>query len=873
MKRAIVTTLGATVVGLGLVSNVGHAQRAPVTATPAPVKRTAQVSTTPKMTPAHVPTAGPSTRSTRGSLATGPETATGAAQTAVVKQYCTPCHNDRGKAGGLSLASFNVAEVHTNAVVGEKMIRKLRAGMMPPAGAKRPEPAVLTSLAESLETRIDRHAALNPNPGLRPSQRLNRAEYANAVRELVGLDVDVTAFLPPDTIAHGFDNISDEQGVSTAVMEGYLRAASAISRLAVGDRNASNTSVIYKLPRDGTQMRHVPGAPVGTRGGISVVHVFPADGDYIFKMLLHSGPTGDLFGSAKQGEQIEVSINGERAALLTINHTMKESDEGGLTLQTPPVHVKAGSQRVSAAFIQDADGPVDDLVAPIEHTLADTNIGETFGITALAHLREFAITGPTKVTGVSDSPSRRRIFTCRPTAESEESACAREIIKRLATQAYRGVVPGDDLADLLRFYQDGRKKADFESGIRLALQAILANPRFVFRLEQAPPTLGHPAALKNAPQGPRHAHPNALENARWGPRLGAGQTYRISELDLASRLSFFLWGTVPDQELVSAAANGALKTTLGLDKQVRRMLADPRAEALATRFAAQWLRLQDIKKNRPDPLLYPQWDDTLADAFRRETELFFDSLVREDRNMLDLLTADYTFANERIAKHYGIANVMGNRFRRVLLTDPARRGLLGHGSILQLTSIADRTSPVLRGKWVMEVLLGTPPPPPPPNVPDLEETKGVKDARLLSVRERMEEHRANPACNSCHRLIDPLGLALENFDPSGKWRIKDNGVPVDPTGVMYDGTNISGPEDLRQALMKHSEAILLSFTESLMTYALGRQVEHYDMPAVRTIVRNAAKNGNKMSSFISGVVRSDAFRMAKAPQVETTAAQ
>jgi hypothetical protein len=404
------------------------------------------------------------------------------------------------------------------------------------------------------------------------------------------------------------------------------------------------------------------------------------------------------------------------------------------------------------------------------------------------------------------------------------------------------VVPGDDLADLLRFYQDGRKKADFESGIRLALQAILANPRFVFRLEQAPPA------------------------------LNAGQTYRINELDLASRLSFFLWGTVPDQELVNAATNGALKTSAGLDKQVRRMLADPRAEALATRFAAQWLRLQDIKKNRPDPLLYPQWDDTLADAFRRETELFFDSLVRDDRNVLDLLTADYTFANERIAKHYGIQNVMGSRFRRVPLTDPARRGILGHGSILQLTSIADRTSPVLRGKWVMEVLLGTPPPPPPPNVPDLEETNGVKDARLLSVRERMEEHRANPACTSCHRMIDPLGLALENFDPSGKWRIKDNGVPVDPTGVMYDGTNISGPEDLRQALMKHSDAILLSFTESLLTYALGRQVEHYDMPTVRTIVRSAAKNGNRMSSFISGVVRSDAFRMARA-QVETTAAQ
>jgi hypothetical protein len=557
-------------------------------------------------------------------------------------------------------------------------------------------------------------------------------------------------------------------------------------------------------------------------------------------MLLHSGPTGDLFGSAVQGEQIEVSINGERKALLTINHTMKESDDAGLNLQTGPIAVHAGPQRVSAAFIQRADGPVDDLVAPIEHSLADTNIGETFGVTALAHLREFAVTGPLKVTGVSETPSRRRIFTCRPTSAADESACAADIMKRLALQAYRGTVPGDDLADLLRFYADGRKRGDFESGIRMALQAMLANPRFVFRLEQAPPT------------------------------LRAGQSYRITEMDLASRLSFFLWGNVPDGELLKAAQTGGLGTTTGLDRQVRRMLADPRAEAIATRFGAQWLRLQDIKKNRPDPLLYPQWDDTLADAFRRETELFFDSIVREDRSVLDLLSADYTIINERIAKHYGIANVTGSHFRKVALVDPARRGILGHGSVLQLTSIADRTSPVLRGKWVMEVLLGTPPPPPPPNVPDLEETKGVQEDRVLSVRERMEQHRANPACTSCHKVIDPLGLALENFDPSGKWRIKDSGVPVDPTGVMYDGTKISGPADLREALLNHKDAILLSFTESLMTYALGRPIEYYDMPAVRAVVRDAAKHGHRMSAFISGVVKSDAFRMAKAGAVETS---
>ena len=819
MTRTIFATVGAGVLALGFA----------VTTTSA-AGSASQSAGAPRLAPSHTTPAHPAL-------------ATPAAQTALVKQYCASCHSDRGKAGGLTLASFDASTVTASPENTEKMIRKLRAGMMPPAGAKRPEEGVLLGLAEALEARIDRAAALNPNPGSRPSPRLNRAEYANAIRELLGLDVDMTAYLPPDTLAHGFDNISEEQGLSSSVMEGYLRAASAISRLAVGDRNASNGSVIYKLPRDGTQMRHVPGAPMGTRGGISVMHTFPADGDYVFKMLLHSGPTGDLFGAAVEGEQIELAINGERKALLTINHNMKESDEAGLGIQTGPIHVTAGAQRVSAAFIQRADGPVDDLVAPIEHTLADTNIGETFGVTALAHLREFAVTGPTKVTGVSDTPTRRRIFTCRPTSAADETACATEIIKRLATQAYRGSLPGDDLADLMRFYADGRKQTDFESGVRLAIQAMLANPRFVFRLEQAPAS------------------------------VRAGQSYRITDLDLASRLSFFLWGTVPDAELVKAASSGALRTERGLDAQVQRMLADARADALATRFGAQWLRLQDIKKNRPDPLLYPQWDDTLADGFRRETELFFESLVREDRPVLELLSADYTFVNERLAKHYGIPNVMGNEFRRVTLSDPARRGVLGHGSILQLTSIADRTSPVLRGKWVMEVLLGTPPPPPPPNVPDLEQTNAVREDRLLSVRERMEQHRANPACNSCHKVIDPLGLALENFDPSGKWRIKDLGVPVDPTGVMYDGTTISGPADLRAALLKHKDAILLSFTESLLTYALGRQVEYYDMPAVRAIVREASKNEHRFSAFISGVVNSQAFRMARASEVDTTAAR
>jgi hypothetical protein len=762
------------------------------------------------------------------------------AENALIQQYCTTCHSDRMKTGGLTLAGFDAARPERMPGVSEKVIRKLRAGMMPPAGVKRPDAASIASLAAALEARIDRAAALNPNPGHRPFQRLNRAEYARAVHDLLGIDVDVAAYLPPDTIAYGFDNISDEQSFSPALMDGYLRAASQISRLALGERNASPGSAIYHIPRTASQMRRVEGAPVGTRGGTSVVHAFPADGEYVFKMLLHSGPTGDIFGGATRGEQIEVSVNGERVALLPINHLMRESDPGGLMMQTAPIHVRAGPQRVSAAFIQMADGPVDDLITPIEHTLADTNIGETFGITGLPHLREFAVTGPHTVTGVSDTPSRRRIFTCRPTAAREEAGCAKTIIGGLAARAYRGAVTAEDLADLVRLYEEGRTGGDFESGIRLALQGILANPRFLFRLEQAPAT------------------------------LRAGQNYRITDIDLASRLSFFLWGTVPDAELVKVAMQGALAQPAVLDTQVRRMLADPRADALATRFATQWLRLQDVDKVRPDPLLFPHWDHTLTTSLIRETELFFNSLVREDRSVLDLLTADYTFVNERLAKHYGIPNVIGNEFRRVRIPDEHRRGILGQGSVLLLTSVADRTSPVLRGKWVMEVLLGTPPPPPPPNVPALEETRATAGAKVLSVRERMEEHRANPACNSCHKVIDPLGLALENYDATGAWRIKDNGVPVDPRGELYDGTKMAGPADLRRALLAHSDAILLSFTESLLTYALGRQVEAADMPTVRSIVRDAGLAEHKLSSFISGVVTSTAFQMSRAVTNDTT---
>jgi hypothetical protein len=765
---------------------------------------------------------------------------TSEAQTALIGQYCTTCHNDKGKAGGLSLASFDAAAVEKNAEVAEKMIRKLRAGMMPPAGAKRPDEAALVALATAIENRVDQAAAVRPNPGRRAFQRLNRAEYARAIQDLLDLDVDVTALLPADTISHGFDNIADTQAFSPTLLEGYLRAAARIADLATGDPMATPTETTYKVPRTQSQLHHVEGAPFGTRGGISLIHAFPADGEYTFRMMFHSIPTGQLYGSTTRGEQIEVSINGERKAVLPINPQMSEADPNGMNLQSPPVFVKAGPQRVSAAFIRQWEGPVDDLVAPIEYTLADSQIGAALGVTTLPHLRDLSISGPHRVTGVSDTVSRRRIFVCRPTAAAEESACAATIVKQLATQAYRRPVTGDELSDLMDFYQSGRNEGDFESGVRRALRAILASPSFLFRLERA--------------------------NLAARP----GENYRIAEGDLASRLSFFLWGAPPDQKLLEAANKGQLRTAAGLQAHVQRMLSDARSEAMSTRFAAQWLRLQDIDKIHPDALLYPQYDNLLAESMREETERFFDSLVREDRSLLELLTANYTFVNERLAKHYGIPNVTGSQFQRVTLADENRRGLLGHGSILMMTSVADRTSPVLRGKWIMEVLLGSPPPPPLPNVPALEETKAVAGGKLLSTRERMEEHRKNPACTSCHKVIDPLGLALENFDVTGQWRIKDNEVPVDPSGTLYDGTSLSGPIGLRQALLKHKDAFVLSFTESLMTYALGRRVETYDMPTVRAIVREAAKNDYRLSSFILGVVDSAAFQMSRAERVETT---
>jgi mono/diheme cytochrome c family protein/cytochrome c553 len=766
------------------------------------------------------------------------------ADSALVKQYCAGCHSERGKAGGLSLASFDASAAVEHAATVEKMIRKLRAGMMPPPGARRPDPAALRALADTLEMRIDRAAAAKPAPGWRPFQRLNRVEYARAVKDLLALNVDTDALLPPDTVSQSFDNVADVQAFSPTLVDGYLRAASRVAALAVGDPDAPAVEAHYRVPKTQSQLHRVDGAPLGTRGGLSVVHTFAADGDYVFRMDLHGNADGFLFGGPAAGEQIEVSVNGERKALLDIDPKMAEVTTS-LTLRTPPIHVAAGPQRITAAFIQRFEGPVNDLIAPIDHTLADTQIGVAYGVTTLPHLKDLSIAGPQRVTGVSDTVSRRRIFVCRPTAQDEERPCASRIVDALATGAFRRRPTEHERERLMTFFEDGRKGRNFEAGITSALEAILASPQFVFRLESAIASVTARTSPTRATAGPA---PD-----------------RIGDAELATRLSFFLWASSPDAELLKIAQQGRLTAPGVLAAQVKRLARDPRADAMSTRFAAQWLRLSDVDRMLPDALLYPYYDHSLGDAFVRETELFFDSIVREDRSVLDLLTADYTYVNERIAKHYGIPNVTGNGFRRVTVPD-YRRGLLGHGSVLVLTSVADRTSPVMRGKWVMEVLLGSPPPPPPPNVPALEATNAAAAGKLLSTRERMEEHRKNPACASCHRVIDPIGLALDNFDPTGKWRIKDNEVPVDATGVLYDGTPIDGPAGLRDALLKHQDVFLQTFTENLMTYALGRRVEYYDMPTVRAIVRNAAQHDYRLSSFVLGIVNSPAFRM----RAETT---
>ncbi len=754
---------------------------------------------------------------------------------ALVERTCVRCHSDSRLRGNLSLESFDIESAEANGEVVERMIRKVRAGMMPPPGVRAPGGDTLQVFAAQLERVMDDAWEDAPNPGRRTFQRLNRPEYEQAIHDLLALEVDAADWLPLDQMSANFDNIADVQSLSPLLLESYLNAASDISRMAVGDRSAPAIDVTYKNSQYRSQhpWDHVEGAPYGTRGGMVVEHVFPADGMYRIGMTFASGDNTRF-------EDIVVSVDGERVALMAYTRSGAAADgRGGSAMWTDPFFVRAGQRSVSAAFVRRSDGPYEDLIRPHDWSMAGGGSGGE-GITTLPHLQGLIVGGPDEVTGISDTPSRRRIFVCRPTAPSEEQACARQIVQSLATRAYRRPATELEVDGLLDFYRSGHETGGFERGIRDALEAVLSSPFFVLRLER---------------------EPNGVD---------VGEAYRLGDIELASRLAFFLWGTPPDEELLHVARSGDLNDEGALERQTRRMLADPRAQALGTRFAAQWLRLQDLYKVRPDPNFYPNFDETLADAMRTETEMFFNHLVQEDRDALELFDAKYTFVNERLANHYGMSGVAGSGFRRVEYSDGARSGLLGQGSVLVLTSLANRTSPVLRGKWVMEVLMGTPPPPPPPGVPDLEETGGTQEGKRLTTRERMEIHRANPTCNACHRFMDPIGLALDNFDVTGTWRLRENGMALDTRGEFYDGTPISTPQEVADALLRRPVPLMRSLTENLMAYALARRVEYYDQPTIRRIVADAEDDGGyRMQSLILGVVQSEAFRMKQAADVAT----
>ncbi len=757
-----------------------------------------------------------------------------------VNEHCVYCHDESLRTGGFSFGDVDLAHPDQNAEQVEKVILKLRTGMMPPAGAPRPNPDTVNAFTLALEADIDRVAAADPNPGTPYLHRLNRTEYANAILELLALEIDSESLLPADTRSQGFDNISEVLTVSPTLMEAYVRAAGKIGRLAVGDPGMSPIEETYRLGTNFSQIRHVEGTPFGTRGGIARTHNFPADGEYIFRMLLVFTRNTFLFGSTMYAEQLEVAVNGERVALFDIDPLMTAGEND---LRTPPIKVKAGPQTISASFVNLADGPIEDPIWRPERSLADDFSGQVEGLTNPPHLRDLTIMGPFNATGVSESPSRRKIFTCLPANASEEGPCATEIITTLARQAFRRPLTAENIEELMSAYQEGAGQGDFDTGIRMALQFIIANPEFVFRVERTP--------VNAAP----------------------GENYRISDPELASRLAFFLWSTLPDDELNSLAGQGQLKDPTVLEQQVRRMLADPRSEALAKNFAGQWLHLRNLEQLLPDVYLFADADQNLFESMRRETEMLFDTIVRENRNIVDLLTADYTFVNERLAKHYEIPNILGNRFRRVMLEDENRFGLLGQGSILSVTSFSNRTSPVVRGKWILEEVLGVTAPIPPPNVPLLEENnlgKGGEPLRLRSVRERMEQHRAVEPCASCHKIMDPMGLALENFDAVGAWRAYDGGFPVDPSGELVDGTKVSSPADLRRALLKYSDAYVRNFIVKLVTYALGREFTYVDMPVVREIERQAARNDNRFTSIVLGIVNSMSFQMRKLEQPSET---
>jgi mono/diheme cytochrome c family protein len=752
---------------------------------------------------------------------------------AFLQQHCIECHNSTDQSAaalfaGLFFDKLDVLDVAGNPETWEKVVRKLGAGMMPPASEERPDPTEQAAFLSYLENELDALAAAQPNPGRPALHRVNRAEYANSIRDLLGLEIDAAALLPADDSSFGFDNVAGSLGVSPVLLERYVAAAGKISRLAVGDMTMPDRQEKYLVSGDLTQNRHLPGMPFGTRGGATFTHYFPVDAEYVIRAdLVERG--GRMFGAALgKTEQLEVTLDGQRILLAEL---ADYEAENGAAIRMP---VKAGPHTIGAAFIKKNHAPVEDVIQPFEFSLFEPAVDGDPDWTFVPHLASMSVTGPFNIAGVGDTPARQKIFVCRPASEREEAACARQIVETLATRAYRRPVDREQLSTLMDFYTEGRAQGGFDAGIEMALRRILAAPEFVFRFERA----------------------DGVE---------PGEIHRLSDVELASRLSFFLWSSIPDDELLALAVNDKLHEPATLRRQVRRLLDDERSNAFIENFAGQWLYLRNLKTKGGAVEQFPNFDDNLRQAFRTETEMLFASIVREDRNLLDLLTADYTFVNDRLARHYGMQGVYGSQFRRVRVENEARRGLLGQGSILMVTSLPERTSPVQRGVWVLENIVGAPVPTPPPNVPDLAEQAGTKN-HPRTLREQMQLHTTRPFCAGCHKIMDPVGFALENFDAIGQWRTEEHGVPIDATARLVDGTELNGAVDLRNALLKYSDRFVQTTTEKLMTYALGRGLEYYDMPTVRAIARGAAKNDYRFSSIVLGVVESAAFQMRAAEE-------
>jgi len=754
-------------------------------------------------------------------------------QRAVIDKYCVGCHNARLKSGGLVLESLDLSRLWDHADVAEKVALKLRSGMMPPLRAPRPDKATLDGLITWMENELDSHAVPNlAAPGI---HRLNRTEYQNVVRDLLGLKIDAAKFLPSDNSTHGFDNIAGALTTSPALMEAYLAAAGKISRLAMASSTAP-TFVEFNVPDDATQNYHVEGLPFGTRGGTLIEHEFPADGDYELKIVPifegNMGQANDPFGQIT-GERLSVTVDGQQAHVFDWDKDMVGAPRSGVP--TPPIHVKAGLHKVGVTFLATNYAPDSNINHVFERATIET--GGIPGYVFFPHVGKVKIEGPLNATRASDTPSRRKIFVCRPAAGAtarQEDACARTILTTLAHRAYRRPVTAADVDVIMEFYTSGRRDGSFEDGIEKALRRLLADPEVVFRREVAPAS------------------------------VRAGGSYRLSDLALASRLSFFLWSSIPDDELLTLAEQGRLREPATLEKQVRRMVVDPKSAALIENFAGQWLNLRALATVAPNASVYPDFDDNLRVAFRREVELLFDAIVHEDRSVLDLLNADYTFLDERLAKHYGIPGVYGSRFRRVTLGPELdmRRGLLGKGAWMLVTSQATRTSPVTRGKAFLETFLGVSPPSPPPVVPMIKAPAqdNTGNSKEPTMRERMAMHHINPTCSNCHALFEPIGLALENFDGVGAWRLQDEGQPIDASGSLADGTKIDGPNSLRNVLMRNSEQFVRVVAEKLLTYGLGRGVENQDMPLVRAIVRGAAAGDYRFSTLVLGVVKSEPFQ-------------